>query len=143
MGDGPQEQARENGNVAPPDFRALFESSPGLYLVLTPDLIIVAASDAYLQATMTRREEILGRGIFEVFPDNPDDPAATGVDNLRASLERVCLKRVADVMAVQRDKLDWPYIEDLRRCIRFSIRPFEMRAIRDAGWQSRSVAGAS
>ena len=45
-----------------------------------------------------------------------------------------------DVMAVQRDKLDWPYIEDLRRCIRFSIWPFEMRAIRDAGWQSRSVA---
>ena len=45
-------------------------------------------SDAYLQATMTKREEILGRGIFEVFPDNPDDPAATGVNNLGASLER-------------------------------------------------------
>jgi PAS domain-containing protein len=29
-------------------FRALFESSPGLYLVLTPDFRIVAASNAYL-----------------------------------------------------------------------------------------------
>jgi hypothetical protein len=37
-----------------PDFQALFESAPGLYLVLTPDLKIVAASDAYLRATMTR-----------------------------------------------------------------------------------------
>ena len=57
-----------------PDFRVLFESSPGLYLVLTPDLHIVAVSDAYLRATMTRRDEILGRDIFDVFPDNPNDP---------------------------------------------------------------------
>jgi hypothetical protein len=28
----------------PPDFRLLFESAPGLYLVLTPDLIIVAVN---------------------------------------------------------------------------------------------------
>ena len=44
-----------------PDFRTLFESAPGLYLVLTPDLTIVAASDAYLHATMTKRAEVLGR----------------------------------------------------------------------------------
>lgn len=51
---------------------------------------------------MTRREEILGRGIFEVFPDNPDDPAATGVSNLRTSLERVRKRSVPDTMAVQK-----------------------------------------
>jgi signal transduction histidine kinase/ActR/RegA family two-component response regulator len=85
-----------------PDFRALFEAAPGLYLVLDPELRIVAASDAYLEATMTRREEIVGRGIFDVFPDNPDDPAATGVHNLSASLERVRRQRVPDTMAVQK-----------------------------------------
>jgi signal transduction histidine kinase/CheY-like chemotaxis protein len=84
------------------DFRTLFESAPGLFLVLTPKLQIVAVSDAYLRATMTRKQQILGRGIFEIFPDNPDDPAATGVRNLRASLERVLQERRADVMAVQR-----------------------------------------
>src|SRR5213593_3140335 len=47
-----------------PDFRTLFESAPGLYLVLTVDLTIVAASDAYLQATMTERGDILGRRLF-------------------------------------------------------------------------------
>jgi len=57
------------------DFRALFESAPGLYLVLDPEFTIVAASDAYLAATMTKRDEIVGRGIFDVFPDNPNDPA--------------------------------------------------------------------
>ena len=71
------------------DFRSLFECAPGLYLVLDPELRIVAASDAYLEATMTRREEVMGRGIFDVFPDNPDDPEATGVGNLSASLDRV------------------------------------------------------
>ena len=85
-----------------PDFRALFEAAPGLYLVLDPDLRIVAASDAYLAGTMTRREDILGRGIFDVFPDNPEDPAATGVRNLRASLERVRRTREPDTMAVQK-----------------------------------------
>src|SRR5437867_7106568 len=85
-----------------PDFRALFECAPGLYLVLTPGLTIVAVSEAYLRATMTKREEILGRGLFEVFPDNPDDPTATGVSNLRASLDRVRRRLVADTMAVQK-----------------------------------------
>jgi len=85
-----------------PDFRALFEGIPGLYLVLRPDLTIAAVSAAYLAATMTRREEILDRDIFDVFPDNPDDPMATGVSNLRASLLCVIEDRVSDTMAVQK-----------------------------------------
>ncbi len=72
-----------------PDFQVLFEAVPGLYLVLTPDLKIVAVSDGYLRATKTQRHAILGRGLFDVFPDNPDDLTATGVSNLSASLERV------------------------------------------------------
>ena len=94
-----------------PDFQRLFESAPGLYLVLDPDLVIVAVSDAYLAATMTRREEILGRGLFEVFPDNPDDPEATGVGNLAASLERVRRNLAADTMAVQKYDIRRPASE--------------------------------
>ena len=94
-----------------PDFRLLFESTPGLYLVLTPEFRIVAVSDAYLQATMTRRESILGRDIFEVFPDNPADPNATGTRNLRASLVRVLEQRRPDVMAVQKYDIRRPDAE--------------------------------
>jgi PAS domain S-box-containing protein len=83
-------------------FVNLFESLPGLYLVLTPDLKIVTASDAFTKATNTTREGIVGRGIFEVFPDNPDDPAATGVDNLRASFDRVRQNVASDTMAIQK-----------------------------------------
>jgi signal transduction histidine kinase/ActR/RegA family two-component response regulator len=95
----------------PLDFRSLFESAPGCYLVLDRELVIVAVSDAYLRATMTRREEILGRGLFEVFPDNPDDPEATGVGNLRASLDRVRRDRVPDTMAVQKYDIRRPASE--------------------------------
>lgn len=91
-----------------PDFRALFESAPGLYLVLDPDLVIVAASDAYLKATRTERGEVVGRGIFEVFPDNPDDPATEGVRNLRASLARVLRDRTGDAMSVQKYDIQRP-----------------------------------
>jgi signal transduction histidine kinase/ActR/RegA family two-component response regulator len=85
-----------------PDFQLLFESAPGLYLVLTPDLHIVAASDAYLCATMTKREEILGCDLFDVFPDNPGDPEADGVRNLQASLGRVLRNRTTDTMPMQK-----------------------------------------
>ncbi|MFF0488443.1 ATP-binding protein [Nocardia sp. NPDC004068] len=84
------------------DFRMLFEASPALYLVLRPDLRIAAVSDAYARATMTARDEIVGRHVFDVFPDNPDDSAAAGVRNLRASLDRVVRERIADSMPVQR-----------------------------------------
>jgi PAS domain S-box-containing protein len=89
-------------SVATPDFQALFESAPSSYLVLTPDFTIVAVSNAYLQATMTKREEILGRGLFDVFPDNPEEPTATGVRNLRTSLENVLQNRASHTMAVQK-----------------------------------------
>lgn len=88
--------------IADPDFKALFEASPSPYLVLAPDLAIVAVSDSYLHATMTIREEILGCNIFEVFPDNPDDPTATGFRNLSASFSRVLATGKPDTMAVQR-----------------------------------------
>jgi dipeptidyl aminopeptidase/acylaminoacyl peptidase len=37
-------------HLSTPDFGKLFESAPNLYLVLSPELLIIAASDAYLQA---------------------------------------------------------------------------------------------
>ena len=81
---------------------SLFESLPGLYLVLSPDLTIVTVSDAYLAATMVTRQAILGQKLFDVFPDNPGDQSATGESNLRASLERVIRTGLTDTMAIQK-----------------------------------------
>lgn len=91
-------------------FRRLFEASPHPYLVLRPDdaFTIEAVNDRYLAATGTKREEIVGRGLFEVFPDDPADPTATGVGDLRMSLLRVLADGVQDVMGVQKYDIPRP-----------------------------------
>ena len=94
-----------------PNFRALFESAPGSYLVLAPDFTIVAASNSYLTATMTKREDILGRGLFDVFPDNPADVHASGTTNLGRSLRRVLENRIPDAMEVQKYDIRKPEAE--------------------------------
>ena len=90
------------------EFRAVFEASPGAYLILNPNLIIVAATDSYIHATMTQREHLIGVPLFEAFPDNPDEKNATGVANLRASLQRVLESKKSDAMAVQKYDIKTP-----------------------------------
>lgn len=86
------------------DFRLLFRAVPGLYLVLSPDRtpVILDASDAYLCATMTERANVVGRGLFDVFPDNPDDPHASGTRNLAESIARAIATRAPDTMPMQK-----------------------------------------
>lgn len=84
------------------DYRALFAATPSPYLVLNPDLVVIEANDAYLRATGRTREELIGRYLFDVHPDNPADPEADGVANLTASLERVLRSREPDTMAMQK-----------------------------------------
>jgi len=87
-----------------PDLAALlpvFNALPAPYLLLTPGLVIEAVSDAYLAATLTQRASLLGRQLFEVFPDNPDTPDAQGVRTLRASLEQVLTTGLPHEMARQ------------------------------------------
>ncbi|HET7730050.1 MAG TPA: PAS domain-containing protein [Usitatibacter sp.] len=86
------------------DYLRVLRSAPALLLVLRPDegYTIVEASDDYLRATMTTREQIVGRPVFEVFPDNPEDPKARGEANLRASLARVIATGLTDVMPMHR-----------------------------------------
>jgi PAS domain S-box-containing protein len=91
-----------------PEYEAVFDAVPGNYLLLRPDFTIVGVTEAYLAATMTVRDQILGRGLFDVFPDNPDDPAADGTRNLRASLLRVLASRRPDRMPVQKYDIPRP-----------------------------------
>jgi len=93
------------------DFKELFESAPGCYLVLDPELTIVAASDAYLASTMTKRDDIVGRHVFAVFPDNVAEPGATGVSNLQASFDRVLRDAKPDTVAVQKFDIRRPESE--------------------------------
>lgn len=66
-----------------------YEKVPDPYLILSPDLNILTASDAYLKAMRTRREALVGRPVSEAFPDNPAVPGAPAVKKLSASLQQV------------------------------------------------------
>lgn len=63
-------------------FVKIFESLPGLYLILLPDLTIIGATDSYLQSTMKKRGEITGKNLFTIFPDNSDSSDSAGTTNL-------------------------------------------------------------
>jgi signal transduction histidine kinase len=64
---------RSDGKV---DYRALLESAPGISLVIARDLKVLAASDAYLRATMSERRQVVGRDLFDVLLGDPDNAAA-------------------------------------------------------------------
>ncbi|MFA5170031.1 MAG: ATP-binding protein [Sulfuriferula sp.] len=85
-------------------FKMLFEASPHPYLILRPDsaFTIIAVNERYLQATGTQRDAIVGHGLFEIFPDNPDDKSVSGVGDLHMSLNRVVSDRQFDTMGVQK-----------------------------------------
>lgn len=90
-------------------YKQLFKACPGKVLVLRPENFeIVAVTDEYLKATMTRESDIVGNTLFEMFPDAPDDAAADGVKNLLMSLQRVLSLKIPDIMAVQRYPIRLP-----------------------------------
>ena len=80
----------------------VFTATRAPYLLLDETLTIQAANDAYLHATARDAEEIVGRFMFDAFPDNPADPTASGTRNLAASLNMVLRRNAAHAMPIQR-----------------------------------------
>ncbi len=92
------------------NFQTLFEALPHLVLVLStgPEFIMLAANEGRLRGTNTRREDCIGRSIFEVFGKNPDERTEFGAGVLRASLERVVQTRAPDRMAITKYDIPRP-----------------------------------
>jgi two-component sensor histidine kinase len=81
------------------DFEALFSLSPNPYILLDGSLTIVGMNEAYLEATIRTREELIGRGIFEAFPSAPGSESR---ELLEASFARVISTRERDELALIR-----------------------------------------
>jgi len=81
------------------DYQALFAVTPSPCMVLGPDLVLVDVNEAACRGTGRTREDLLGRYLFDAFPDNPADPDADGVRNLHASLHWVLRSKQPDTMA--------------------------------------------
>jgi len=79
-----------------------FRSAAQPYLAVDADWVIRAVNERYLEATGQAREQLLGRFLFDAFPDNPEDETADGTQNLAASLESVLRSGQRRYMFVQR-----------------------------------------
>lgn len=93
------------------DLQRLLRVTPGMFVLLQPDasFTIIGASDDYLR-TSHSDESIVGRPLFDVFPDNPSvDPV--GSRTLRASLEHVIATGEPDSMPVIRYDVRRPPVE--------------------------------
>ncbi|MFJ1970251.1 PP2C family protein-serine/threonine phosphatase [Streptomyces sp. NPDC087903] len=90
------------------NYAAAFQALPGMVALLTPDLVYADANEEFLRVSGRRRLDVVGRFLFDVFPDNPDDPDASGMRNLEASLRRVLATGERDTMALQRYDLEDP-----------------------------------
>lgn len=90
------------------DHAAVYRQLPVPVLLLTPEFVVADVNQAYLRVTGRTREELLGRDVFDAFPDNPRDPRATGVRNVRASMRRVLASGEPEALALQRYDVEAP-----------------------------------
>jgi len=81
------------------NFKALFEEAHGSILVLNPSFTILAISDAFIEATYTKREDLLGKYFFDVFQDTKN---TTAVAETKASLEYVLKNKKPHLMPMLR-----------------------------------------
>ena len=82
-------------------FRQLFESSSKRQVLLdadAPDFTIRAVSDTYLELVNMERQALVGRGVFEVFPESPTAEQHL----LREALEKVVKKETPQSLAAYR-----------------------------------------
>ena len=84
------------------DFQHLFQVLPGLYIILSPALLVLSVSDAYLQATHSSREKLLGRYLFDAFPENPDAQETMSMASVESSLRHVLTHRKPHLLPAQR-----------------------------------------
>jgi PAS domain-containing protein len=84
------------------DYELVFNLMPGMCLVLDPAFTIMAQNFEHAMITLSIAKDVVGKNLFEVFPDNPNHSAADGVSAVRASLLKVLKSREADAMPVIR-----------------------------------------
>lgn len=85
--------------------QALFGALSGNFVLIkadAPRFTILAATPNYLQQTGHSLETLIGKGVFEAFPENEAAPDNTGPSDIRASYEKVLQEKKAHYLPVQR-----------------------------------------
>ncbi len=90
------------------DYKKLFSAIRESIVILSPDYKVLDATDTYLQVTMRKREELIGKDFLVEFPDNPDDTASQNEKTLRKSLDTARQTKQVDHFPVMRYDIPRP-----------------------------------
>lgn len=85
-------------HLAEVEYKNIFHSSPNPYVLFTPDLIVADINEAHLQLTGARRENVIGKHLFDAFPPPQQEIA----DLLQSSLDRVKKFKIEDTIHLLR-----------------------------------------
>lgn len=92
----------------PIDYERVLRSLNGLCVLLSPQFNLVNASENYLKTTMVKRENVMGRHFFDVFPDNPFDSNPIGLAMVKESFDRVLQTKQPVSTAIQKYDIPLP-----------------------------------
>lgn len=95
-------------NLPKIDYQSAFDATPGMYIMLSTDFIIIDITESLCRSAMRKKEDLIGENLFDAFPDNPNDKNADGTSNLKASLNFVLKNKIPHTMAVQRYDVEKP-----------------------------------
>ena len=81
-------------------FQAFFKNAERSLVMKSdaPKFTILAVSDIYLSLTHRRREELLGRGLFEIFPGNQSDLSEQ--NSVHSSFMRAITNKITDKLPI-------------------------------------------
>ena len=86
------------------DLGKVLQALPSNFIVLSPDdpYTIFDISDALLKTSKSLRQDIVGRGLFDAFPENNASHAARGMSSVRDALENVRATKAPCLLPLQR-----------------------------------------
>ena len=90
------------GGLRDLDYKLVFNAMPGMCLILDAAFNILAQNDDHARATLSIAKNVVGRYLFDAFPDNPHDSNASGVASVRQSLLKVLKTRQSDALPIIR-----------------------------------------
>jgi PAS domain S-box-containing protein len=82
-------------------YKSIFQNSRAAQLIVAPDAPIYTMLDvneAYLTATHSTREALIGKGVFTVFPANPSDEVSKNIERTIFSFDQAITTKKPHIM---------------------------------------------
>lgn len=89
----PEEEVKQNL-----DYRELFDALEGSYIVLLPDTRIVTANLPFYKTTNSKPEDIIGKKLYEAFPNDPEAGNEEAIELINQALAIVCNEKIGVTM---------------------------------------------